>query len=449
MDDQKYCYENDEFSFNFKSNEVVKKKKKNIKSKKRKETNKKKENEGKDKEKVGYNIINNKKITNKIKHKYNKYQFVKNRNIIDILSSKQNKSILGLTGEQTTKNSILIENETIGNNNNEENTIKKIYDIFNSVPTFSLSNEKSFDNTSSSNFINNNKNSQISLKIKNINLVNENNNNLEEKNQKMQKKWEANILNLTTKAFNENKMRSEHKENNSNLKKKFFFDDEVFYKNIKCNYLLKDKKNKNFFIENFYKKYSNTKSYKNFFNKPNSLNLNSSELLLNNIKRKNCVLSQNFRKHNNFSITPINSNQSKSSLNKGDYNCNENYNSGNSTKRKFNSSEKKKKCFENINLNDVSYKNNKSTKKNLTKKKDKIKNIKLKYYFGPIDIGLLSLKNIEESIDDIINKMNKKGFECTKMKDTLIRCIKKKKVIDIEITKIKGNIIYFLAKKLH
>ena len=45
--------------------------------------------------------------------------------------------------------------------------------------------------------------------------------------------------------------------------------------------------------------------------------------------------------------------------------------------------------------------------------------------------------------------MNKKGFECTKMKDTLIRCIKKKKVIDIEITKIKGNIIYFLAKKLH
>jgi hypothetical protein len=444
MDDQKYSYENDEFIFNFKSNEVVKKNKKFIKNKKRKETNKKKENEGKEKEKVDGNIINNKKISTKIIHKYDKYQFVKNRNIIDILSSKQNKSNLGITGEQTTKNSILIESETVENNNNEENTIKNIYDIFNSVQTFSLSNEKSFDNTSSSN---NNKNSLINLKIKNNNLVNEHKNNSEEKKQKMQKKWETNILNLTKKEFNENNISSEHKENNSNLKSKFFFDDEVFYMNIKCNYLLKDKKNKNFFIENYFKKDSNTKSYKNILSKPNSIKLNSSELLLNNIKKKNCVLSQNLRKNNNISITQINSNQNKSSLNKTENNCSENYISENSRKRKFNSSEKRKKGFVSKILNDI--KTNKSKKKDLSKKKDKIKNIKLKNYYGPIDIGLVSLKNKEESIDDIINKMNKKGFECTKMKDTLIRCIKKKKVIDIEITKIKGDIIYFLAKKLH
>ena len=446
MDDQKYCYENDEFIFNFKSKEVIKKKKKNFKSKKKKETKKRKENEGNDKEKVDSNIINNKKNNNKIIHKYDKYQFVKNRNIIDILSSKQKKSNLGLTGEQTTKNSILIESEIVENNNNEENTIKNIYDIFNSVQTFSLSNEKSFDNTSSSN---NNKNSKINTKIKNNNLINENNNNSEEKTQKMQKKWEANILNLTKKEFNENNISSEHKENNSNLQSKFFFDDEVFYKNIKCNCLLKDKKYKNFFIENYFKKDSNTKSYKNFLSKPNSIKLNSSELLLNNIKRKNCVLSQNFRKNNNISITPNNSNQSKSSLNKTEYNYNENYISGNNSKRKFNSSEKRKRCFVNNISNDINFKTNKSMKKDLSKKKNKIKNIKLKNYFGPIDIGLVSLKNKEESIDDIINKMNKKGFECTKMKDTLIRCIKKKKVIDIEITKIKGDFIYFLAKKLH
>jgi hypothetical protein len=210
---------------------------------------------------------------------------------------------------------------------------------------------------------------------------------------------------------------------------------------------LKDKKNKNFFIENYFKKDSNTKSYKNILSKPNSIKLNSSELLLNNIKKKNCVLSQNLRKNNNISITQINSNQNKSSLNKTENNCSENYISGNSRKRKFNSSEKRKKGFVSKILNDI--KTNKSKKKDLSKKKDKIKDIKLKNYYGPIDIGLVSLKNKEESIDDIINKMNKKGFECTKMKDTLIRCIKKKKVIDIEVTKIKGDIIYFLAKKLH
>jgi len=446
MDDQKYCYENDEFFFNFKSNEVVKKKKKNTKSKKRKKTNKKKENEGKDKEKVDSNIINNKISNNKIIHKYDKYQFVKNRNIIDILSSKKSKSNIGLQGEQTTKNSNLIESETVENNNNEENTIKNIYDTFNSVQTFSLSNEKSIDNTSSSN---NNNITNNKINIKNNNLIDEYNNNSEEKAQKMQKKWEANILNLTKKEFNENNISSERKENNSNLQSKFFFDDEVFYKNIKCNYLLKDKKNKNFFIENYLEKDSNTKSYKNFLSKPNSIKLNSSELLLNNIKRKNCVLSQNFRKNNNISITPINLNQSKSSLNNTEYNHSENYISGNNSKRKFNSCEKRKKCFVNNISNDISFKSNKSIKKDLNKKKNKIKNIKLKNYFGPIDIGLVSLKNTEESIDDIINKMNKKGFECTKMKDTLIRCIKKKKVIDFEITKIKGDFIYFLAKKLH
>ena len=446
MDDQKYCYENDEFFFNFKSNEVVKKKKKNTKSKKRKKTNKKKENEGKDKEKVDSNIINNKISNNKIIHKYDKYQFVKNRNIIDILSSKKSKSNIGLQGEQTTKNSNLIESETVENNNNEENTIKNIYDTFNSVQTFSLSNEKSIDNTSSSN---NNNITNNKINIKNNNLIDEYNNNSEEKAQKMQKKWEANILNLTKKEFNENNISSERKENNSNLQSKFFFDDEVFYKNIKCNYLLKDKKNKNFFIENYLEKNSNTKSYKNFLSKPNSIKLNSSEMLLNNIKRKNCVLSQNFRKNNNISITPINLNQSKSSLNNTEYNHSENYISGNNSKRKFNSCEKRKKCFVNNISNDISFKSNKSIKKDLNKKKNKIKNIKLKNYFGPIDIGLVSLKNTEESIDDIINKMNKKGFECTKMKDTLIRCIKKKKVIDFEITKIEGDFIYFLAKKLH
>ena len=256
-------------------------------------------------------------------------------------------------------------------------------------------------------------------------------------------------MSLTKKEFNENNISSEHKENNSNLKNKFFFDDEVFYKNIKCNYLLKDKKNKNFFLENYFKKDSNTKSHKNLLNKPNSIKLNSSEFLLNNIKRKNCVLSQNFRINNNISITPINSDQSKSSLNKAEYNCNENNNSVNSRKRKFNSSEKRKKCLVNNYSNDISVETSKSTKKGLTRKKDKIKKIKLKNYFGPIDIGLISLKNTEESIDGIINKMNKKGFECKKMKDTLIRCIKRKKVIDIELTKIKGDIVYFLAKKLH
>ena len=84
------------------------------------------------------------------------------------------------------------------------------------------------------------------------------------------------------------------------------------------------------------------------------------------------------------------------------------------------------------------------------KKNTKIKTKeKIKLYSGPIDIGLISLRNMEESINEIIKKMNRKGFECKKMKNYLIRCIKKEKVVDIEIVRIKGDFLYYLTQKLH
>ena len=45
--------------------------------------------------------------------------------------------------------------------------------------------------------------------------------------------------------------------------------------------------------------------------------------------------------------------------------------------------------------------------------------------------------------------MKCKGFECKLIKSNFIRCNKKGRTIEIEIVKIKGNLLYYLTKKVH
>ena len=107
----------------------------------------------------------------------------------------------------------------------------------------------------------------------------------------------------------------------------------------------------------------------------------------------------------------------------------------------------KKYRYKTNNASSSVLKKNKSSK--IQKEKKNSNKEKIKNYFGPIDVGLISLKNFEESIDDIINKMSIKGFECQKVKYNLIKCNKDGKLIEIKLVKLKGNLIYYLTKKIH
>ena len=71
----------------------------------------------------------------------------------------------------------------------------------------------------------------------------------------------------------------------------------------------------------------------------------------------------------------------------------------------------------------------------------------LKVYDGPINIDCISLKNADESMNDMMNKMIINGYDCLRNKENVIKCNKGKKFVDIELVKIRGNLLYFLIKK--
>ena len=184
-------------------------------------------------------------------------------------------------------------------------------------------------------------------------------------------------------------------------------------------------------------------------NNSNYITLNSSELLLNKIKKKNRVITQNPIPITSNNIKAINSSKNEYN-NKTFVNSIKILDKEKDSLNKTNSIKQEEKSFIINNESYSSFKFDKSSKEEKIKKNSKIKeNEKISLYSGPIDIELISLRNMGESINEIIKKMNKKGFECKKMKTNFIRCIKKKKVVDIEVVKIKGDFLYYLTKKIH
>ena len=259
-----------------------------------------------------------------------------------------------------------------------------------------MSNEKSINNN------NNNKNSDKNKIIINhiINAYNTNNKNDHPKVKNLEKKLENNILNLIIKKNNDNHINNlDKKENNKNK------NDDSF---------LINKENNNNPKKNCYNTKNN--STKNISNNSQYLQMNSSEFLLNLIKNKT-IASKQLKHNKNKSMTDINTKHN----------------------------------------NNISFKNNKENKTELkedtnTKSQEKINTVKkeiIKDYYGPIDIGFISFKNKEESIDDIINQMEGKGFEYKKINSNLIKFNKRGKIIEIEIVKIKRNLFYYLTKKIH
>jgi hypothetical protein len=76
---------------------------------------------------------------------------------------------------------------------------------------------------------------------------------------------------------------------------------------------------------------------------------------------------------------------------------------------------------------------------------------KLKYYIGPIDLSLISLKgNLKDSIEDLKYRFTEKGFEYQDNDNENINGIKLIKddvIYMVEVVKIRNNLLYYLFTK--
>jgi hypothetical protein len=77
---------------------------------------------------------------------------------------------------------------------------------------------------------------------------------------------------------------------------------------------------------------------------------------------------------------------------------------------------------------------------------NELKAEKLELYTGPINIGCITSKNIDESLNKFINKMKMNVYKYVKIKDYLFKCSKGDISFNVELVKIKGNLLYFLVK---
>ena len=67
-------------------------------------------------------------------------------------------------------------------------------------------------------------------------------------------------------------------------------------------------------------------------------------------------------------------------------------------------------------------------------------------YKGPVDLLLISYKNIEETINDLRDKLKSNKFYSMCLSKFKFKCIKNVINFQIEIVEIENNIYYFLIK---
>ena len=69
------------------------------------------------------------------------------------------------------------------------------------------------------------------------------------------------------------------------------------------------------------------------------------------------------------------------------------------------------------------------------------------YYNGPIDISCISCKNYEETIEDLIKKLNKNGYRLVKNKNYYYQFTNGLNSFLVEIVIIRTNLLYYLVIK--
>ena len=148
---------------------------------------------------------------------------------------------------------------------------------------------------------------------------------------------------------------------------------------------------------------------------------------------------------NNRSIDFNNiSSASNSSINSNNHKKNYIYNNTYQQKSKV---ENKIKNFYDI-RNDINCSNkiNKTIikiKKNLGKKRNDLKESELILYEGDIDYNLVSLKNLKETVDYLINKYKKQGYTCIKKANTKFKFYKGAEIFFVEIMKLGNGLLYY------
>jgi hypothetical protein len=236
---------------------------------------------------------------------------------------------------------------------------------------------------------------------------------------KNSEKNKKNYLTLENMSNNENEFKDEmnnkFQKQKKNHKRMKSCDDEANIYNKKQLMEIKNTSNKEFYN-------GKTKST----NKFNLLNSNSISARKIRIISKEKLSAIKLRKNNGLTINTIPKPKNNNIINQIYVN--------DKLKNKINSF--------NINLENAKNK----LKDKLISVTNELRAEKLKYYTGPIDIGCISSKKIDESLNKFINKMKMNGYKYVKIKDYLFKCSKGEYSFNVELVKIKGNLIYYLVK---
>ena len=85
-------------------------------------------------------------------------------------------------------------------------------------------------------------------------------------------------------------------------------------------------------------------------------------------------------------------------------------------------------------------------KKKLIEGNDKILG-PIHYYNGPIDMSCISCKNYEKTVENLIKRVRKNGFQCTQHLNYYYKFTNGLNSYFVEIVKIRNNMLYYLVVK--
>ena len=151
-------------------------------------------------------------------------------------------------------------------------------------------------------------------------------------------------------------------------------------------------------------------------------------------------------KNNNLNNDSLSSKSSISSINNKK---NSNYNMSYQTNSKL---VKKIKNFINVSRNDI-YHSNKTNKtiikirRHSQQKRKNIKENELPIYKGDIDYNEVSLKNVKETIDNLIKKYKKEGYTCIKKGLAKFKFYKDTDICLVEIMRLGNGLLYYNVTK--
>ena len=180
---------------------------------------------------------------------------------------------------------------------------------------------------------------------------------------------------------------------------------------------------------------TNHKSHKNKENTSNDSNPINNSLIIDN--ESNTLNQNNIKEEKNKNKT----NETKKAKNK--------INKENTKKSKHKKNKKSEKDISEFELGNSDHASGTiiKIKKNKGNTKYNLKEEELPLYKGEIDYNYVSIKNIEESIDDLMARYKKMGYTCTKKGKNLFKFIKGPNIHHVELMRLGNGLLYFNVTK--